>query len=419
MNGRASFRLLQAATWLFSVWLVSAEFAQANDAAGDWNQFRGPNRDNLSKETGLADQWPSGGPQLLQTITGAGEGYSSMSLVGDLMYTMGNRDGAEYVIAMNRQTGDIVWKTRSGDEYHDGTGDGPRGTPSVINGKVYSLGGNGDLTCLDASTGSVVWQQNILQKYKGSNIVWGISESVLVDDGNVICSPGGTDATVVALNADSGKVVWKSRVPEQPQASYASPVVSKIGNVKQYVIFTSKGICGVRAKDGEPLWGQNASSNGTANCATPLIFDNYVFSSSDYGTGAELVELSAQGGKVTPRQVYFTKDMKNHHGGMVLLNGHVFGSNSERLACVNLETGKATWQKPELKGSVVYADGNIVFRHENGPVHLVAADTEEYRELGRFEQPDRSGRPAWAHPVIAGGRLYLRDQDKILVYDLR
>ena len=409
--------------FVWSSLLLITEFTLSSVAlagdAGDWNQFRGPNRDNLSTETGLADQWPSDGPARVLTMTGVGQAYSSVSLVGDLLYTMGNKDGAEYVFALNRQTGDIVWKTRSGNEYHDGTGDGPRGTPTVVDGLVYSLGGNGDLTCLDASTGDVKWQQNILKEYGGGNITWGISESVLVDDGSVICSPGGRDATVVSLDAKTGKVNWRSKVPEQPAASYASPVVMKIGNVKQYVIFTSKGICGVRAADGEPLWGQNKSSNGTANCATPLVVDNFVFSSSDYGTGAELVELKAQRNSVTAENVYFTKDMKNHHGGMVLHQGHVFGSNGDRFACVNLRSGKAAWQKPEMKGSVFFADGKIVFRHENGPVYLMAADTSEYKELGRFEQPDRSGSPAWAHPVIAGGQLYLRDQDKILVYDLK
>lgn len=388
-------------------------------AAADWNQFRGPNRDNLSPETGLAEKWPVGGPELLQTITGLGEGYATVSLVGDLIYTAGNRDGAEYILAFNRKSGDLVWKTRNGDEYHDGTGNGPRGTPSVVNGMVYSLGGHGDLSCLNADTGEVVWQMNILKKFGGGNITWGISESVLIDDGKVICSPGGSDATVVALDAKTGKVVWRSKVPEQPQASYASPVATTIGKVKQYVIFTSKGICGVRASDGEPLWGQNKSSNGTANCATPLITDNLVFSSSDYGTGAELVELKAQGASVQATPVYFTKDMKNHHGGMVLLDGYVYGSNGDMLSCVELRTGSPKWRERSMKGSVVYADGKIVFRNEQGPVVLFAADPSEFRELGRFDQPDRSGRPAWSHPVIADSKLYLRDMDKLLVYNLK
>ncbi|MCP4174095.1 MAG: PQQ-binding-like beta-propeller repeat protein [Fuerstiella sp.] len=387
--------------------------------AEDWNQFRGPNRDNLSSETGLLDRWPDGGPERLWTATGLGKGYASVAVVGDLVYSMGNVDDGEDIIALDRNTGAIVWKTRNGDEYHDGTGDGPRGTPTVVNGKVYALGGNGDLTCCDSGTGEVVWQKNILNAFGGSNITWGISESVLVDDGKVVCSPGGSRASVVALDADDGSTKWVSRIPESPQASYASPVIARVGRVKQYVVFTSKGIVGVRAGDGQPMWGQNKSSNGTANCATPLVVGNRIFSSSGYGTGAELVELRSQGTTTTAQLTYHTRDMKNHHGGMVHLKGFVYGSNEDILACVNLRTGKPTWRERGKKGSVVYADNKIVFRNEGGEVELLAAKSQSYQELGSFSQPDRSRRPAWSHPVIAGGRLYLRDQDKLLVYNLQ
>ena len=388
-------------------------------SATDWNQFRGPKRDNLSEEVGLLEKWPEGGPERLWTATGLGEAYSSVAVVGDLIYTMGNVDGAEYIIALDRNSGAIAWKTRSGDEYHDGTGNGPRGTPTVVNGKVYALGGNGDLTCCNADNGDVLWQKNILKEFGGSNITWGISESVLIDDGKVICSPGGNRGTIVALNADTGATKWASRVPEEPRASYASPVVAQVGRVKQYVVFTSKGIVGVRATDGQPMWGQNKSSNGTANCATPLVVGSRIFSSSDYGTGAELVELRSKGTVTIAQPVYHTQDMKNHHGGMIHLNGFVFGSNGDILSCVNLRTGKPTWRQRSMKGSVVYADNRIVFRNEGGEVVLLAANSDSYQELGKFHQPDRSGRPAWAHPVIAGGRLYLRDQDKLLVYNLQ
>ena len=386
--------------------------------ASDWNQFRGPNRDNLSAETGLLDKWPDGGPERLWTATGLGDGYSTVSIVGDLVYTMGNVDGGEYLIAVDRNSGDIVWKVRNGQEYREGQGNGPRGTPTVIDGRVYCLGGNGDLGCFEASTGAVVWQKNILKEFGGSNITWGISESVLVDDGKVICSPGGNRGTVVALDAKSGKTKWASKVPESPQASYASPVVAMVGRVKQYVVFTSKGIVGVRATDGQPMWGQNKSSNNTANCATPLVVGNRIFSSSDYGTGCELVELRSRGTATTANLVYQSKDMKNHHGGMVYLDGFVFGSNGDILSCVNINTGKPTWRERSMKGSVVYADNKIVFRNEGGEVVLLAADTKSFRALGRFDQPDRSGRPAWSHPVIADGRLYLRDMDKLLVFNL-
>lgn len=391
----------------------------ASVSADDWNQFRGPNRDNLCAETGLADSWPSGGPRKVMTIEGLGEGYSTVAVVGDRLYTMGNVDGAEQVIAIDRTTGNIAWRTRNGNEYKEGQGNGPRGTPTVVDGKVYALGGNGDLGCYDADTGKVLWQKNILNEFGGKNITWGISESVLIDGNTLICTPGGSAATVVALNAATGALKWRSLVPNSPQASYASPVIAQTGRTKQYVIFTSKGVVGIRASDGNVLWGHDKCANDTANCATPLIAGRYIFASSDYGTGAELIELRASGSRVVSNAVYHTRDMKNHHGGMVNLNGFVYGSNGDILACVNLKTGKPTWRERSMKGSVVYADKKIVFRHEDGDVVLLAADSRSYQELGRFTQPERSWKPTWSHPVIANGQLYLRDMDKLLIYDLK
>lgn len=399
----------------FVLVLLASTFLQA----GDWNQFRGPNRDNLCTETGLANEWPSGGPQKVMTITGLGEGYSTVAVVGDKLYTMGNVDGAEQVIAIDRTTGEVAWRARNGNEYREGQGNGPRGTPTVVDGKVYALGGNGDLGCYDAMSGEVIWQKNILTEFGGENITWGISESVLIDDNTLICTPGGSRATVVALNAGTGSVKWGARVPNSPQASYASAVVAQTGRVKQYVVFTSKGVVGIQANNGAILWGHDKCANDTANCATPLVFGRWVFSSSDYGTGAELIELRASGSRVVSKAVYHTRDMKNHHGGMVHLDGFVYGSNGDILACLNLKTGKPTWRERSMKGSLVYADKKIVFRHEDGDVVLLAANPKTYQELGRFAQPERSGRPAWSHPVIANGQLYLRDMDKLLVYDLK
>lgn len=398
--------------------LILCSTVVAQDKAKDWPSFRNSARDNKSLDTGLVDNWPAGGPELLFTATGLGEGYSSVSIVGDLIYTMGNVDGAEHVIALNRNDGSIAWKKRNGREYEDGTGNGPRGTPTYADGNLYSLGGNGDLSCLDAKTGDEQWRVNILKRYGGKNIVWGISESVLVDDGKVICTPGGTRASVVALDAGTGKVRWTCKIPGDPQAGYASPRVAEVGGVKQYVIFESQGMVGIRAKDGFGMWGRKKASNSTANCATPLVVDDYVFCSSDYGTGAELVRLKSRSGKTTSDSVYFTRDMKNHHGGMVHVNGHIYGSDSSKLVCVNMKSGKPTWQQ-RGKGSVVFADGKILFRNENGELVWFKANPQRYEELGRFKQPDRSGRPAWSHPVIVDGRLYLRDMDKLLVYNMR
>lgn len=405
--------------WYAASGLICACVASSIAHAADWNQFRGPNRDNISQETGLQSKWPEGGPQRGWTATGLGEGYSAVSVVGGLVYSMGNQDGAEYIVAVDRNSGQRVWKTRSGREYHNGMGGGPRGTPTVVDGRLYALGGNGDLTCCDAETGDVVWSKNILEEFGGSNITWGISESVLIDDGKVICTPGGSRGTIVALDQNNGSTVWASRVPGAPQAGYASPVIANIGRTKQYVVFTSKGVAGILASDGKPLWGQNKSSNPTANCATPLVIGRQIYSSSDYGTGAELIQVSARGRKVTSEVVYHNRNMKNHHGGMVFVDGHVFGSNSNILTCINLRTGEPTWRQRGMKGAVVYADGKIVFRHENGRIVLLAADSASYKELGSFQQPERSDKQAWAHPVIAGGILYLRDQDKLLTYHIQ
>ncbi len=403
---------------LLLILATQATLVLAQDA-DDWPSFRNAARDNKSFDKNLADRWPSGGPKLAWKISGIGEGYSSVSVVGDFIYTMGNIGNTEYLIALNRADGSEAWKTRSGNAYREGQGNGPRGTPTAADGKVYSLGGNGDLTCCDAKTGELKWRKNILSDYGAKNIAWGISDSVLVDNGTVVCTPGGSRASVVALDAETGRAKWTCKIPGNPQAGYASPMIANIGGVKQYVIFESQGVVGIRARDGFGMWGHKQSSNGTANCATPLVVRNYVFCSSDYGTGAELLELRSSSGKTRSQQVYFTKDMKNHHGGMVIDNGFVYGTNDGILTCLELESGRIRWRERSSKGSVVFADGHIVHRSERGPVTLFEATANSYVEKGRFDQPQRSGRPAWSHPVIAGGKLFLRDMDKLLAYNVR
>lgn len=385
----------------------------------EWHQFRGPNRDNISAETGLLKTWPAEGPKLLWTARGIGEGYSTVSLSDGRIFTMGNRDGSEMIFARDQKTGKELWAVKSGNEYHDGTGNGPRGTPTVDGETVYALGANGDLTSLVAKDGKVNWRKNILTDFGGRNITWGICESVLIDGDKLICTPGGRGATVVALNKSTGRTIWRSAVPGNPRPSYASPIVATIGGVRQYVVFTSQGVIGVRAKDGRAMWGNNASSNGTANCSTPMLFKNAVFSASNYGKGGALVQLASRGGLTSARQVYHTRDMKNHHGGMVIVNGHLYGSNSGILTCLEVATGRVKWRQRTGKGSVTYADGKIYFRSESGPMHLLDASPNGYNERGKFRQPNRSGKPSWAHPVIADGKLYLRDMDVLLCYEVK
>lgn len=388
--------------------------------AAEWPSFRGPNRDNVSHESGLLKEWPSGGPKLLWTARGLGEGYSSVTIVDGVVYTMGANKDSEFVHAVDLETGRGLWSAPTGGGlYKDGTGNGPRGTPTIDGDKLYALGGSGDLVCVDLKSRKPVWGKNILQTFDGRNITWGICESVLIDGDRLICTPGGQKATMAALDKNNGRTEWTAKVPGSPRAGYASPIVFEVGGVKQYANFTSKGVIGVRADDGKFMWQNSSSANGTANIATPLFEDGFLFSSSDYGTGGTLLELNSSNGQTEARQVYHTNNMKNHHGGMVIVDGCVYGSNGGILTCLELKSGDVKWKDRSVgKGSVAYADGHIYLRSEKGPVALVEANPEEYREKSRFDQPNRSNKPSWPHPVVAAGRLFLRDQDVLLCYDL-
>jgi len=390
------------------------------EVAVNWPQYRGPHRDDISAEKGLLQQWPTGGPKLVFQSDGLGEGYSSVSVVDDTIFTMGTIDKEEHLFALARDGGAKKWSVHTGQNRNDGMGNGPRCTPTVDGDRVYALGANGDLVCVKAESGDVVWKTNILKEFNGNNIAWGISESVLIDGEKLICTPGGRNATFAALDKLTGQTVWMSQVQGNPPAAYSSIIAIDVGGVRQYVNFVHNGVVGVRASDGEMLWRQSESANGTANCSSPLYADGFVFTASNYGVGGACFELTTADGKTSSRLVYETKHMKNHHGGMVLLDGYIYGFDDGVLTCLELKTGKQAWQNRSVgKGSLTCADGHLYLRSENGPIALAIATPKEYTEKGRFEQPGRSGRPAWAHPVVAGGRLYIRDQDKMLVYDVQ
>lgn len=383
-----------------------------------WPQFRGPNRDGLSTEKGLLTSWPADGPKLLWTATGMGEGYSSVSVAGGLVLTMGNQGSAEGVMAVSLETGKTEWGMATGSGFSESRGNGPRSVPTVDGNLVYALGANGDLACLELASGKVVWKLNILQSTGGSNIKWGISESVLIDGDKLICTPGASGATMIALNKLNGKPIWSSSAPAVNQPGYASAVVATIGGVRQYVQFTGQGVIGVKADDGALLWQDGSSANPTANCSAPLVSGNFVFSASGYGTGCSLIEIGGRPGAMAAREVYRNRNLINHHGGMVLVDGCVFGCDERALVCLDAKTGEIVWQDRSVgKGSVTYADGHLYVRGENGPMALVEANTKQYVEKGRFEPP-RSDRQAWAYPVVAAGKLLLRDQDKLYCYDI-
>lgn len=402
-------RLLFVATvLLFSV--ASAALAQS---AGNWPQWRGPNRDGISTETGLLKQWPAEGPPLAWKATGAGRGYSSFAISNGKLYTMGLRGDREFVVAFDVATGKEAWATAHGSAFRNDRGDGPRGTPTVDGDRVYALGGNGDLSALDARTGKIVWSKNILQEFGGSNIVWGISESPLVLGNKVLVNAGGPGASIVALNKANGSVIWKSQSDE---AGYSSAIPVDINGGTQVVFFTAKRAVGLDSKDGHLLWEYAKPANRTANAATPIARANRIFISSDYGTGGGVVEIKPDN---KAEEIYFTRDMKNHHSSSVLIGDYLYGFSSSILTAMKFDTGELAWRDRSVgKGSLVYADGHLYLLSENGVVGLVEATPTGYKEKGRF-RIQQDSLPTWAHPVVAGGKLYLRDQDTIYAYDVR
>jgi outer membrane protein assembly factor BamB len=384
-------------------------------AADDWPQWRGPRRDGVSRETGLLKNWPANGPRLAWRIDGAGEGYSSFAVAGGRLYTLGARQKTEYVFAFDAATGKKVWEVANGQRFNNDRGDGPRGTPTIDGDRVYVFGSSGDMTVLDAASGKVFWTQNLLQKYGGSNINWGLSESPLVLSDRIIVTPGGRGASIVALRKTDGSLIWKSQSDEP---GYSSALLHPIGNIQQAVVFTAERALGVDVSDGKVLWSYNRVSNRTANIATPIARGNHVFLSSDYGTGAGLLALTPSANGINASEVYFTNEMRNHHASSVLVGDYLYGFSSSILTAMHFETGKVAWRDRSVgKGSLVFADDRLYLFSENGVVGLAEANPQKYVEHGRFQL--RTGNlPTWSHPVVSGGKLFIRDQDALYAYDV-
>ena len=382
----------------------------------DWPQWRGPNRDGLSRETGLLSSWPAGGPAIVWKATGLGAGYSTVTVDGGRIFTLGAARDIEYLVALDARTGKELWRTRIGRRYENNRGDGPRGAPTVDGARVYALGGNGDLACVEAATGKVVWHVNLLSRFSAGNIGWGISESPLVLSDRVLVNAGGRGGSLVALGKKDGSTLWAS---ESDEAGYSSAVVADIRGVGQAVFFTGERVLGVRVDDGSVLWSYRRVSNRTANVATPIVRGNFVFVSSDYGTGCALLEIQGDATGMTAREVYFHQDMKNHHSSSVLVDDTLFGFSSSILTALDFTTGKILWRDRSVgKGSLVVADGRLYLFGENGVAGLAEATRAGYRESGRFELKT-SGSPTWSHPVVANAKLYLRDQDTLYCYDVK
>jgi outer membrane protein assembly factor BamB len=398
-------------------------------AAEDWPQWRGPKRDGISTETDFAKSWGSNGPPVLWMAKGLGSGFSSVSVVGGRIYTMGDEGDSSFVHALNATAqGKKLWSTRVGKAGSPGGFVGTRATPTVDGGQVYALGQYGDLVCLQAADGKEVWRKNLRSDLRGEMMSdWGYSESVLVDGENVICTPGGKDGTLAALDKRTGDVVWRS-TEFIDRAAYSSVIAVEIGGVPQYIQLTDKSVAGIAAKDGKVLW--RAERRGSvAVIPTPIYKDGHVFVTSGYKVGCNMFRVASDGGKFAVSQVYANKDLVNHHGGVVLIGDHLYGTSDMKdgkdekvWVCMEFKTGKVVWTKSGVgKGSVTAVDGKLICRSEGrrGSLALVEASPDGYKELGRFDQPERGLKEAWPHPVVANGRLYIRDMDVLLCYDVR
>lgn len=383
----------------------------------EWFQWRGPNRDGISTETGLLQAWPKGGPPQAWRTTGAGNGYSSFSSSGGRLYTLGARANVEYVMAFDRATGKKVWEYQNGRRYQNDRGDGPRSTPTIEGDRLYVLGGSGDLTCLDNATGKRIWSINLVQKFGGVNPYWGYSESPLIVGDRILVNAGGSRASIVAIAKADGATLWQSHNDE---AGYSSPMLMRTGSLNHVIFFTGARTLAVDPRDGRLLWSYNKVSNGTANIATPIVRGTRVFFSSDYGTGAALLEIRAAGNLASANEVYFTREMRNHHASSVLVDEHLFGFSSSILTALKFDTGVMAWRDRSVgKGSLIFADRRLYLYSEDGVVGLAEASPTGYREHGRFTLSQQNGLPTWSHPIISGGLLIIRDQDSIYAYNVK
>ncbi|HLW68577.1 MAG TPA: PQQ-binding-like beta-propeller repeat protein [Gemmataceae bacterium] len=416
---------MKLGSWVFAVLSLSS----ASLFAADWPQWRGPDRNGISKETGLLAEWPKEGPKLLWRVDDIDYGYSTPSVVGDRLYLMSNKgDDDEFVRALSVKDGKIVWSKRVGKV-------GPnqrmnyaaaRSTPTVDGNVLYALGSDGDLVCLELAGGSIKWQKNLRKDFGGEPGAWAYSESPLIDGDALVCTPGGQDASMICLNKKNGEVIWKCQVPDGDAAAYASPIIVQVNGQKEYVQFMTKGLVGVDAKTGKFLWRYTKTATGSpAVIPTPVAHENLVYSSAAF-TGGGLIKIKAENGAATAEQVYYERGLPVAIGGSILIDGNLYGTNQNGLVCAEFATGKVKWQDKSIgTGSLCCAENRFYIHGENGQVALVEVSPEGYHEKGRFTPPDppkhiRGGMErSWVYPVVANGRLYIRDAGTLWCYDVK
>lgn len=397
----------------------------------DWPQFRGPRRDGVSTDKNLLKAWPTDGPPLAWKAEGVGkDGFSSVAVAGDKVITMGDSDGSCYLFAVSRKDGKMLWEAKVGKSGGGGGYPGPRSTPTVDGDSVYAIGQHGNLVCVSLSDGKEKWRKHLIDDFKGSSGDWQYSESPLVDGENVICTPGGRESTMIALKKKTGAVAWRGFTPDGESAGYSSIVVSNAGGTKQYVTLTSKGVVSFNASTGKMMWRYGTTrdrfADNTANIPTVVLLDspNMIFAAAGYGRGAGVVQLTSAGGRIDTKELYWNDKLNNKHGGVIRVGQYIYGDHDDsgRIWCADAKTGRIAWQrKDDSEGggsaSLTYADGMLYVRYQNGWIALVEANPKAYKMVSNFRLPNGTGN-CWAHPVVVGGKLYVREKDVIWCYDV-
>jgi len=385
-----------------------------------WPQFHGPRRDNISHETGLLKQWPPGGPKLLWTAKDIGEGYATVAVANGLIYTTGNIETYTVITALNLD-GDSEWTARNGPAYkrsHPGT----RSTPTIDNGRLYHENADGDIVCLDAATGKTAWTVNILEKFNGRNTTWGLAESLLIDGNNLVCTPGGAAAGIVALDKNTGRTVWIcDETNDKP--GYCSPIVFEHKGVRQIVTMMARSVVAVNADNGRLLWQFEHVTPYDENINTPIFHNGCVFVSTRT-TGSRLFSLKVRAHEVSVEQLWQSELLENQHGGIILMDGRLYGSCRDAArgpwVCLDINTGRRMYSERGIgRGSLTYADGMLYAVNHDRTVALVRPSPRAFEIVSHFAIPAAGRGPTWAHPVVCNGRLYIRHGNFLYCYDIK
>lgn len=378
---------------LLAAVLAAGAFGSASAGeSSDWPNWRGPHRDGISAETGWLAAWPAGGPQVLWRAE-VGVGFSSLALSGGRLYTLGNTSGTDYVYCLDAATGREVWKHSY--PCRQGGHKGPRATPCVRDGLVYTMSRESDLYCFQAGSGEIVWKKNVAKAIGAATPTWGFASSPVIEGDTVIVNVG---TAGVALDKKTGSVVWTTG---RGAAGYSSAELFTMDGERRLAIFAAKNIVVLDAKTGKTLWQHPWKTRYDVNAATPIVWDGKVFISSGYGTGAAVLRIGGD-----DPVVWRSREMKNHFNNCILWKGHLYGFDMTTLKCLSAGTGKVQWSKGGFgKGSLMLADGKFIILSDSGTLAVAEATHEGYKELSRAKVIRGL---CWTVPVLSGGRIYCR-----------